>query len=369
MPFHVLTDQQLQCCHYWHLQRVENTRIIEAVGHRLMAPGAAMSAPSLLAFSQQVCQWGGKTGARVYGRIRKNPRTTMVASFTRAIDALSRSDLLNAKLALGPVKGLGAFSYSSKHLRMLAPQLAPVLDHLVDDFLVSHSVRYAHTSINGRFLGYADFCRSRALQLTGRKVKLGDILTPADLGSLAKASKPAECRWTAADIDMACFAWLQGWCAAGGASVAKIAPGRSITSPTTVAPMASGGPDKKSRPLIFLAQDHVRDTAITIKEECGKRWNNAWICRTHGSLDFKNNGARGTTRYLIGEILSQGVNVTKNPSWERSHNGKTCHHDGSNYQGRLRMGSVEDAVRYLKRFFNVQACDNRTETQAWINTL
>ena len=147
-------------------------------------------------------------------------------------------------------------------------------------------------------------------------------------------------------------------------------PSPATASPSNLDNVVARGLDQKSKRPIFLAQNHVRDTAVTIKEECGSRWNNAWICRSHGSLDFKNNGARGTTRYLIGEILLQGKDVTQHPNWELSPDGNTCHNAGSGFQGRLCLESVEDAVRYLKQFFNVRACDNnRTETQAWINKL
>lgn len=376
MPFSQLTHKQLQCCHFRHLQRVPNTRNVEAAGRALMAPGVAHNAASLLAFSQQVCRWGGKTGGRVFGRIRKNPPNTIAKGFTAAIAELrvARSDLLAAKKALRPIKGLGSFSYSSKHLRMMSPEISPVLDSLVDRFLVTNSARYANSTIEQRFLGYADFCQTRADQLTRDGVTLGDFLVPAHLGTLKTTNNPLQCKWTAADIDMACFAWLQGWCAAAGAVGTKNTSRRVKASPSArglaADKVATGGAGRNQRPLIFLAQDHKRDTAVTIKEECGWRWNNAWICRRHGSLDFKNPGARGTTRHLISEILQQGVDVTQDADWEPSDDGTTCHHDGVDYQGRLCLGSVADAVRYLKRFFDVRACHNNSdETQAWIDAL
>jgi hypothetical protein len=377
MPFHHLTEHQLQRCHYLHLLQVPDTRKVESFGRSLMTSGAALNARTLIDFSQQVCRWGGKTGARVFWRIKGNPTTTIVASFTNAIKELSLPppNLLSAKNALAPISGLGIFSYSSKHLRMLAPEICPVLDRVIDQHLVNSSVRYAKSTIVQRFLGYADFCQARARQLTSLNITLGDFLVPASLGTLATTTIPAQCHWTAADIDMACFAWLQGWYASGGPAAKNRAQIRTMQRQCTACPNTGRkrelvAPNKTNKTTIFLAQNHERDTAITIKETCGKRTNNAWICRSHGSLDFKKNNAKGTTRYLIGEILDQGVDVTQDPDWEPSHAAKTCHHGGTNYQGHLLKGTVEDAVRYLKQFFDVKACpDNVTETQDWIDAL
>jgi len=379
MPFHHLTDHQLQCCHSTHLKnpKVPNTRKVESVGRSLMAPGAVISSANLLAFSLQVCQWGGKTGARVFWRIRRTNHAAIAASFAGAIKELSKPnpDLLVAKRALSPISGLGSFSYSTKHLRMLAPEFSPVLDRVIDNYLVTHSSKYARTSIDGRYLAYADFCRVKAYLLTVNKVTLGDFLKPANPCEVAKTANAAYCKWTAADVDMACFAWLQGWCNCGGATASNSGEPRKKSIPAKVdsntdVKRAPEAPTNSSKPIIFLAQDHKLDTAVTIKEACNSRWNNAWICRDHGSLDFKNEGVRGTTRYMIGDILAQGVDVTHDPDWELSRDGKTCHHGGRNYQGRLYKETVADAVRYLKQFFDVRACpDNETETQEWIDAL
>lgn len=377
MPFHHLTDHQLQICHYTHLQQVPNTRAVESVGRSLMAPGAVITGANLIAFSQQVCRWGGKTGARVFWRIKNNHPTALVNGFTGAIANLSlhHPNLLAAKKALAPISGLGGFSYLSKHLRMLTPEVSPVLDRVIDNFLVANGPRYANSPIDQRFLGYADFCQARARRLTLASVSLGDFLNPANLGTLTNTTIPAQHQWTAADVDMACFAWLQGWRAGGSVLATNSTQTLTIPSPTTIGTTTEGQraretPNTRSKPAIFLVQSHERDTAVILREACNKNWNNAWICRSHGSLDFKNDGAKGTTRYLIGEILAQGVDVTQDPDWEPSRDGKTCHHGGSNFQGRLNKDRVEDAVRYLKQFFVVKACpENETETQAWIDAL
>jgi hypothetical protein len=172
---------------------------------------------------------------------------------------------------------------------------------------------------------------------------------------------------------MACFAWLQSWCsggkrsAVGGADAANPLSHpkrRKVALPKENKSKTSGGK------IIYLCQNHEQDTAVTIKENCNSRWNNAWICRGHGSLDFKMRGARGTTHHLLSAILAKGVDVKLDGRWKASLVGKTCHHDGKEYQGRMLMGSVEEAVRYLKHFVKIVACPfNLTETQAWIDAL
>jgi len=112
----------------------------------------------------------------------------------------------------------------------------------------------------------------------------------------------------------------------------------------------------KGKPTIYLADYHERNVAFTLKEDCHTRWNNAWICRAHGSVNFKKAGAKGTTRYLVGEILWQGEDVTSLPEWESSRHGETCCHSGTSYQGRLSLGSEARALRYLKQFFKVVSC-------------
>jgi hypothetical protein len=379
MPLHAFTHHEFQLGHYWHLQEVLGTRTLEKMGRALLRGPVRRNAGAWLAFSHDVCRWGGKTGARVFGRISKNDKALIETSFTAAKAALRRgpSALMAAKRALSPIQGLGSFSYASKHLRMLDPAISPVLDGIVDKFLVGKSVRSAQTSIEGRFLSYADFCQRKALQLRAGNVKLGDFLTRSDLGVLRTSRRPRECSWTAGDVDMACFALIRGWVrshpvgSAGSARSGSKQQGLPPRSPTKSAVLRSASLMNTNRPPVYLSQHHQNDTAVTIKEACGLRWNLAWICRDHGSLDFKRQGARGTTRYLIGEILDQGVSVTQDPRWVVSLHSQTCHHDGGGYLGGLRrMGTVADAVRYLKRFFDVRACSaNTIETQDWIDAL
>lgn len=119
----------------------------------------------------------------------------------------------------------------------------------------------------------------------------------------------------------------------------------------------------KGKPTIYLADNHVRNVAFTLKEDCQTRWNNAWICRAHGSVNFKKSGAKRTSRFLVGEILRQGKDVTKLTEWKRSRQGETCCHSGNGYLGRLCLGSEAKALKFIKQFFNVLICPSPPETE------
>jgi hypothetical protein len=119
----------------------------------------------------------------------------------------------------------------------------------------------------------------------------------------------------------------------------------------------------KKKPTLYLVDDHQRRVALTLKEDCKTNWNNAWICRAHGSLDFKKPGAKGTSRFLVGEILRQGKDVTMLPEWKRSRQGETCCHSGTGYLGRLCFGSEAKALKFLKQFFKVLICPSPPETK------
>jgi len=133
---------------------------------------------------------------------------------------------------------------------------------------------------------------------------------------------------------------------------------------------------KLKKPNIYLAQNHKNDTAITLKEVCGSRWNLGWICRKHGCLDLKLPNQPNLVRYLIGEIALQGGNFTAEAGYYFSVAGSTHHHGGSGYQGGVNFGNEAAALRYLKKYFNVIACagnvarnGNALIDQSWIDKL
>ena len=258
---------------------------------------------------------------------------------------------------------------------MLAPNLCGVSDSVVEGFLTRG---YAGLSSHQLFLDYCRFCQEKARELTNARVLLGDYITSCS-GPDGQAQldwTQEQSNWTAADVDMACFAWLKKWCAGcprpgepeailNARHEARIPAPAQGRSEAPSAAVRNGG-----KQVIYLCQNHDRDTALTIKEDCDSNWNIAWICRDHGSLDFKKVGARGTIRYLAGDILAQGTDITTDTRWKQSRDGKTCHHSGSGYKGHLCLGTAAAAVKYLKQFFSVLACPaNKTETQAWVDTL
>lgn len=367
-----LSHLDYQCCHSQHLRRVRNTRTVEHSGRALMEL-QAFTIPMVRNFTEAVCIWGGKTGYRVLGRIRREHDHIVLRSFQAARAAMLNKNIPQAMSSIQNIKGLGQFSYSSKHLRMLAPNQCAVFDNLVENFVHPHM---PHADRRTMFLEYCAFCRDKAIELTSARVKLGDYASPCN-GSDVEVeidTTGSQSIWTAADVDMAIFAWIQRWCATSGAgnfTAENKNPKPQANDKSMNAGAESAVAKQTSRgqsSVLYLCQNHEKDEAVTIKECCDSNWNNAWICRKHGSLDFKKQGARGTTVYMIGEILRQGTDVTIDTRWEENRGGATCHHAGAGYKGRLRMESVANAVSYLKSFFVIQACPcNTTETQEWIN--
>ena len=204
-----LTDRQYQCCHWLHLHEVPDTRKVEDVGEALMR-AAHLSVKGVRAFSNEVFIWGGKTGNRVKWRTQLTNDQILLRGFDGARTHLTNGDLLHALEALKPIGGLGALSYSSKHLRMLAPQLCGVFDSVVEEFLRPNHRTLSRDQL---LLEYCDFCRDKAHELTKARVRLGDFVKVCD-GRQTVSEKTAnfrECKWTAADVDMACFAWLKNW--------------------------------------------------------------------------------------------------------------------------------------------------------------
>ena len=128
--------------------------------------------------------------------------------------------------------------------------------------------------------------------------------------------------------------------------------------------------------LIYLCQSHERDLAITLKEDCSSNWNLGWICWSHGNLDLKINGTYQTTRYLIGEIAASGGDFTAERGYTTDMAPETHCMNGVEYEGGVPFSSCENAVRYLKKYFEVIACPmnqgqvgHPTCDQAWIDAI
>lgn len=120
--------------------------------------------------------------------------------------------------------------------------------------------------------------------------------------------------------------------------------------------------NKKSRNTIYI-QEGPEDF-LKIVDQCGNRRNDGMICYKHVHIWLKNYLA--SPRYLIGEIADAGGNFESNGiiALGGVHANYPCV-GGTNYQcGRL-FNSVEDAIKYLKKYFTVIACENNTE---WTQT-
>ena len=93
-----------------------------------------------LSICQQVCEWGGSTGHRVWGNLQRHCKEMGDTDCTSLRDALKtwlahaakESDIKSVIAEGDAIKGLGV-SYASKHLRLLFPDKYPVLDSLISD--------------------------------------------------------------------------------------------------------------------------------------------------------------------------------------------------------------------------------------------
>lgn len=211
-----LTDKEIQVYHFHHIKRVQDTRKTEKLGN-LFRSRNALSQQDILDFSASVCRWGGRTGGRILWRIKKTNSEILLNSFSEAIKSLNQGNLKGALRNLQSVGGLGQFSYSSKHLRMLSPKTCAVLDSIVEKHLKKHSSKPERLNFRDYrlelFEEYSRFCQTKANQLSQSRILLSDhMATGIETREAVRASEnPDHHAWTAADVDMAFFAWLQGW--------------------------------------------------------------------------------------------------------------------------------------------------------------
>ena len=117
---------------------------------------------------------------------------------------------------------------------------------------------------------------------------------------------------------------------------------------------------KKSKNILFLSQRQKNDAAITFKEDCSIRWNLGWVCWKHGQLDLKINDAYQAHRYLIREIVEASGNFLMEPGYSEESAPETHCCGGAQYQGGVPFGTVQTAVKYLKRYFDIRACPGNT---------
>jgi hypothetical protein len=166
--------------------QVEKTLLLEIEARRLLTTD--FSREQLSKFIQGVCAWGGFPGTaeRV---LKQNPWPDIHRQFSSAIAALSLDppDVKSALGAVRQVRHLG-LSFASKHLRLLRPDVCPVLDSTL-----SEKLGYPLDS-----RGYQRFSRdcqkvATLLQRHGERNPLG-----RDDG-----------KWFAADVEMALFVFIK----------------------------------------------------------------------------------------------------------------------------------------------------------------
>jgi hypothetical protein len=105
----------------------------------------------------------------------------------------------------------------------------------------------------------------------------------------------------------------------------------------------------------FSARKNERHPqALRIVEEPGNYYNLGAICYDYHCLDLQNSSCRGG-RYLIGEIEKRGGNFLAEPRRRPDKRGATCCWGGTAYEAGVKFDSMDEAIKYLKRFFTVRA--------------
>jgi hypothetical protein len=113
--------------------QIEKTLSLEVEARRLLTAG--FSRQQLRYFIRGVCAWGGYPGTaeRV---LEQNAWSDIQGRFDSAIAALSLDppDVQDAVRAVAQIRHLG-LSFASKHLRLLRPDVCPVLDSTLSETL------------------------------------------------------------------------------------------------------------------------------------------------------------------------------------------------------------------------------------------
>jgi hypothetical protein len=166
-----------------HMAAVPDTRALEAQAAALLKAG--IPDRQLSVFIEAVHRWGGST--RQLPRVLRSARPVHFKQAMRSL-AGSPPDIQAAVLALTAIDGLG-ISFGSKHLRLLCPELCPILDSRVR----------THFKYRKDANGY---CRLQKDTISAaRKLEQADVFNPM--------ARPGG-RWYAADVDMAVYAFIKG---------------------------------------------------------------------------------------------------------------------------------------------------------------
>ena len=138
---------------------------------------------------------------------------------------------------------------------------------------------------------------------------------------------------------------------------------------TSGAPASSG-----QKPVILLNELSSKNgkphkSALRLVSDCESKHNLGAICHPHSCLDAKKD--------LMDMIAQNGGDFRNAGPICRGHSlspgkpkpqGETCCWAGSGYEAGVHFNSREAAVRYLKQYFEVRACDGNLQfTQQWID--
>ena len=166
--------------------QVEKTVSLEVEARRLLTTD--FSRQQLSDFIRGVCAWGGYPGTAERG-LGQNAWPDLQRQFGSAIAALSLDppDVQSALRAVRRVRHLG-LSFASKHLRLLRPDVCPVLDSTLSEKL-------GYPLDSRGYQRFSDDCQKVAalLQRLGVRNPLG-----RDGG-----------KWFAADVEMALFVYVK----------------------------------------------------------------------------------------------------------------------------------------------------------------
>lgn len=340
-----LSGAEFQCCHKQHLLYCTTTRNVEGLGAALRN-GPVVNGPAADRFIKSVCTWGGKTGNRVYGLTRRTPGPVKAIVFTQVTNALNQGNWTDAFsiLRAGRISGLGGISYSSKMLRMLDPAHCAVLDSVLEEYLISST----GTLLRGEELWecYSLYSIKKAEELTASNIVLGDYLSNCNgTQAVTDAANKTHTHWTAGDVDMAVFAWLNGWCQAEK----PYTPNKITPKPKSGLSYDGDGDGKK--PILFIRYNKAG--TISVKVACGRRNNLAWI--DNGFLNFKDSTVNP---FLLAYIQQSpaGQNIRLLPNWSPSPNGATNYGYSTHYEGWLKLESNDDALQFLEHYFTIKSC-------------
>lgn len=166
--------------------QIEKTLSLEIEARQLLT--SEFSREQLSGFIQRVCAWGGfpKTAERV---LKQNTWPDLQRQFGSAAAALSLDppDVQKALRAVRRVRHLGV-SFASKHLRLIRPDVCPVLDSTLSDKL-------GYPLDSRGYQRFSDDCQKAAALLQ----QLG-VRNPLDRDGG---------KWFAADVEMALFVYIK----------------------------------------------------------------------------------------------------------------------------------------------------------------